>query len=187
MNPAMTVPDPDEPDLDEHRAMINGKMASVINSAIETIEGRSAREIAEKLAVDIDWDLLTAWLYVNRINFLRVAIDGRLRSLRGQTQYASRGVFGDLARRKANGENINLRDHFKIVYVVDQKHTRKTVGEMTGRDHRFVAENYEATAKRSALLAAFHRAVAKKVGDRKTSEVFTQEEYARMFNSIVKE
>jgi hypothetical protein len=174
-------------ELDDKRSEINQHMRIVIDEGLKTIEGRSARELAEKLLVEIDWDLLTAWLFVNRTDFVRDAIDARLRSLRGQARYSSRSVFGDLARRKAAGEDVKMVDHFKLVFEIDPKHTRKTVAEMTGADHRYVASQYESNSKRTALLAAFHRVVAKKVGNKKTAEVIDLDTYDRLFRSIVKE
>lgn len=61
-------------------------------------------------------------------------------------------------------------------YVVDDENTRRTMAEMTGKDHTYVASRYEATGKEALMMAAFHRVIAKKVGGRKTSEVLSEEQ-----------
>ena len=57
---------------------------------------------------------------------------------------------------------------------------------MTGKDHLFVAADYDRDARPLLLLAAFHQAVAKKVGRKRTADVFSEAEYDRLYRSIVK-
>jgi hypothetical protein len=56
---------------------------------------------------------------------------------------------------------------------------------MTGVDHVFVAAGYQRQERTAAMLAAFHVAVAKKVGKRTTAEVLSVEQYERLYRSIV--
>jgi hypothetical protein len=49
----------------------------------------------------------------------------------------------------------------------------------------YVASRYHETAAVAKMREAFHKAVAKRVGDRRTEEVFTEEEYDAMYRSIV--
>jgi hypothetical protein len=74
--------------------------------------------------------------------------------------------------------------HFAVVYAIDDENTRRPVGEMTGADHRFVAGRYKASAASDLMLAAFHEKVAKKVGSRRTADVFSEEQYDAMLRSL---
>lgn len=67
---------------------------------------------------------------------------------------------------------------------IDDEGTQRCIGEMTGPDHIYVATDYANRAAANAMLAAFHRAVAKKVGKRTTAEVFSEDELTRLYNSI---
>lgn len=74
-----------------------------------------------------------------------------------------------------------------ITFRVDDDDTQKQLRAMTAADHLFVAASYDVDAKRSSMLAAFHRAVAKKVGRRTTEEVFTPEKFLALRESITGE
>jgi hypothetical protein len=56
----------------------------------------------------------------------------------------------------------------------------RRVADWTGVEHRQMAESYEARSKRFAMFAAFHRAIAKKVGARRTADVLNEEQYAAL-------
>lgn len=71
--------------------------------------------------------------------------------------------------------------------VVAEGNVRKRVADMTGQDHLFVAGRYDHVGRRVKLLAQFHVAVAKKVGDSRTADVFTDEAYASLYRSITGE
>lgn len=77
-------------------------------------------------------------------------------------------------------------DTWQISYVIDDSDTRRRLGDMTGADHRFVAAQYTTESNRQKLFAAFHVAVAKKVGARRTADVFTEEQYLALQASILK-
>lgn len=69
-------------------------------------------------------------------------------------------------------------------HAVTVDHVRKRAGDMTGADHKFVAATYTDTGNNAMMLAAFHRAVAKKVGNRKTCDVLNADRYEEMYRSI---
>lgn len=76
------------------------------------------------------------------------------------------------------GDTTALSVFTRSVFVVDREQTRKTVGAMTGPDHRYVAEGYSRTSKRAAVEATFHRLVAGRIpAGKTTADVFTEEEY----------
>lgn len=69
---------------------------------------------------------------------------------------------------------------FAIPHRVSPDGAVKRAGEMTGSDHLFVSERYGESAKTFKLRAAVHAAVAKRIGDRRTDEVYTEAEYAAL-------
>jgi len=115
-------------------------------------------------------------LYTERLGDLN-------RSYRGQ-EVASRAP----RRFQAAGTDLESLSVFVTWRCrVDAEDTQRSIGEMTGADHRFVAAGYEQRATVNQMLAAFHVAVAKKVGGHRTSEVFSEEELLHLYASITGE
>jgi hypothetical protein len=136
-----------------------------------------------------DPDLLRGFLVeVHGRTTLTDLIARRSNSLRQVSRImAPRKAFADAAQVFAEtGDAGALVASFRVEYVVNSDNLRLTVADMTGTDHQFVAGGYESTAKNASMLAAFHRAVAKKVGDRRTADVFTEEQYDTMLRSITR-
>lgn len=130
-----------------------------------------------------DADLLNGWLVDNAAIF----VCDRL----GQLQRHSRSVaagqkgpreFGQAAEQLAESADVEL---FATKFCLGAK-TWKPLGQMTGADHLLVAQSYDASARVSAMLAAFHNAVARKVGKRTTAEVLTEDAYHTLRDSILK-
>lgn len=147
---------------------------------------------AQKLHAELletDPDLLDGWLHARAVDILRRTIGLResSRSSAARNRAGAR-AFSDAAdEAEATGDFSTLPGMFAIAYVIDKDETRKRAADMTGADHLFVAEHtYERDARQSMLLAQFHRAVAKKVGKRKTSDVFTEEQYEAMYLSVTR-
>ena len=170
------------------------EMAAAIEAATAG-SGWVAAIVAQKLHASLlenDPDLLDGWLHMVAPDVLRQAITLRARQRNGA---ARRGAkvrdFAEAARdvedaddgeREAAG--IRLLSLFESIHTVDDSDTRKRACDMTGPEHRFVADAYRERAKPHLMLAAFHSAVAKKVGKRLTSDVFTAEQYEQMYLSI---
>ena len=144
-------------------------------------------ETAEKIAAAADNDIPLVLADVRQRLVVKVIAD-HLRLV----QAARRAQGHRLARRadfeEKVAESVALGDTspFTVDMCVDDKLTRRRVGDMTGADHLFVADGYAARSKTAALLARFHQAVAKKVGERRTSEVLSEEDYLRMQSSILR-
>lgn len=140
--------------------------------------------VAEKLIDQLksdDPDLLNGWLHALAPQLLTDAISMRERSIRTVTR--KRASSRAFAKAAAVGDVTELGS-FAVTYVIDEGATRRRVADMTGSDHRFVASGYAQSAKRAQMLSAFHRAVAKKVGSKRTAEVMSEVEYDRLFRSI---
>lgn len=73
----------------------------------------------------------------------------------------------------------------RITFTIDAANTRRPLADMRAEDLLFAGAAYAATADQSARMATFMRALAKKVGSRTVSEVFTEERLAEMLRSFV--
>lgn len=125
---------------------------------------------------------LDEWLQENAQRFLSAEIA----SILGDRRRAARSgakprEFADAAASEEAMREFKAVSQFDADFVVAEGNVRRRVGAMTGSDHLYVAENYTATGRKALMLAAFHKAVAKKVGDQRTDEVFTEEQYADLF------
>lgn len=161
-----------------------------MNAAISEAIGDGdvvAAVVAEKLHARLaekDPDLLDGWLRAHAVHFLTDAIGAKDRSERAVTRRRAGARDFDAAARSGDRESLST---FAVRLVVDEDETRRPIGQMTGRDHLFVADGYGRTAKKAAMLEAFHRAVAKKVGKRRTADVFSETQYQQMYRSIVRD
>lgn len=164
-----------------------------MNAAIETaipdgdyVAAILAADIIDHL-VETDRDLLTGWLMLKARVFLTDYIGTRRRSDRAHHRaHAPRKAFAEAAESFKRGDGEALHP-FRLRYEIDDKHTLRTVSDMTGADHRFVAASYDRDARVASMLKAFHTAVARKVGKKKTSEVYSEDEYLRLYRSITGE
>lgn len=134
---------------------------------------------------ETDPDLLAGWLDLRAEVVLADVIARRSNSKRQTARvFAPRRAFAEAARSfETEGEAVALRP-FAFEYVVDAANTRRAVGQMTSADCLFVAGRYEDTARQAKLEAAFHRAVAKKVGAGTVGDAFTEEQYLTMYRSL---
>lgn len=118
------------------------------------------------------------WLDEHAAIFVHERIRARLRSQRGTALHRGPG------RRFAESVEAGEVGHFAVTYVVDLEATRRRVRDMTGPDHLFVAQQYDGSARRELMLAAFHRVVAKRVGRRRTGDVLSEEQYDALLASV---
>ena len=156
--------------------------------------GWVAAIVAGKLAVELgetDPDLLDGWLRAMAVPLLTRVIglhvhaerSARKRGARRRAFAAAAGAF-EVADDRGPAAVV-LLGMFGELHVVDAGQTRKRAGDMTGPEHLFVAEvTYQRTANTALMLAAFHRAVAGKVGSQRTADVLSEAEYERLYLSI---
>jgi hypothetical protein len=169
--------------------------AAEMGARIETATSGSdwtAAVVAEKLHAELletDPELLDGWLRLMAADTLRLAIGLRSRRQRTVARVRARSrAFGKAAEAaEESGDVTPLIGLFAVDYVIDSDNTRKRAADMTGPEHLFVAENtYQRSANEALMLAAFHRAVAAKVRNRKTSDVFSAEQYERLYLSVTR-
>lgn len=75
-------------------------------------------------------------------------------------------------------------DPFAVRYCVNGDNVWRSVADMRGDDHRYVAGQYEVSGKRALVRAAFHEAVAKKIGNKRTADVFSVDKYEALRRQI---
>lgn len=134
-----------------------------------------------KLMQDEHPDSLAAWQQAHTTSFVADALRTVLRSERSTALARSGARAFDTQRTEAADEAT-----FAQAYCVSNgSHLWRRVAEMTADDHRYVAGQYEVRGKRQLSLAAFHRAVAKRVGTGCTADVMTEAEYDALLASFL--
>jgi hypothetical protein len=170
------------------------EMNDVIDAALpdgDYVAPVVAHDLVEKLLAN-DPDLLRGWCEARYEPILADFIHHKVKGRRNASRESlARTAFAEAAREfTASGDVSALREAvrspFDAEYVVSHGLLRRKVRDMVGADHLFVAKEYAETKQIAALLESFHRAVAKKIGGKRTSEVFTEETYLAMYRSITR-
>lgn len=142
--------------------------------------------VAQKLRAELaetDPELLDGWLHEMAEHMLTVAITARMRRDRALARTRSQSrAFG----KAAAADDPDALGMFSIMHRVSEDNLQRRAADMTGADHLFVAADYRTEAKPLLLLAAFHEAVAKKVGKKKTADVFSEAQYDALYRSITR-
>lgn len=161
--------------------------------------GWVAAVVAQKLHASLlesDPDLLDGWLNAMAVQMLRRVIGLRTHAERAAAKRGARvREFSEAADDFEAADDAEEKDAaagrllgmFAMPYVIDADGTQKRAADMTGPDHLFVAGDKEKTAKTARMEAAFHRAVAKKVGKKRTADVIPLDQYEAMYLSIVRD
>lgn len=143
-----------------------------------------AAELVDRLRAE-DPDLLSGWLHLKAPVLLADVVARKSNSKRqAARRSAPRRAFAEAARSFADAGDEVVFSPFAAEYVIDAENTRRKVALMTAADCLFVAGRYDETARQAKLEASFHRAVAKKVGARTVGEVFSEEQYLSMYQSV---
>ena len=136
----------------EMRVLIDAEMLPGVSAP------SAAVTIVEKLRAN-DPDLLAGWLDVGAVGFVREAIGAVTRSTRSHLrQVGARSAFADAA------EAGDVSGWLAVPYVVDDRYSRKPLGDLVKAELLYVAKEYDADARAARLEAAFFRALAKHVG-----------------------
>lgn len=147
------------------------------------ISASIAEKIVEKLSVN-DPQLLDGWLHAQAVQLIRHAINLRDGSMRAHARVtASRGVFADAAKQAEAGNLEPLTKFLDTRYVVEGG-IRVRLGDMREPQLVYVADAYRRRAQDAMLQQAFLRALARKVGNGKVEDHFTEDEIAKLWRSI---
>jgi hypothetical protein len=159
---------------------INDLIDDLLDSDEDIVPAVAAEKIVATLE-ETNPELLDVWLHLVARAVMTAAITDRIRRIRASAAAnAGRVKFGRAAK---SGDPAEL-GVFSVRLHVDDNHTQRRTGDMRGPDHLYVSGEYQKEGKLATLRAAFHKKVAARVGDKRTCEVFTEEEYAAMLASI---
>lgn len=127
-------------------------------------------------------DELDAWLSERHVLLIAEEMRALLRSQRARDRaHAGSRAF---AEHYSLDDTPTAGDAFGVRYCIDDGNVWKNVAEMTGDDHRYVAGRYELTGRRALVRAAFHEAVARRIGAKRTADVLSVEQYERLRKDI---
>jgi hypothetical protein len=178
-----TVPRPDEPGRNRDYVAEMDAIIAMAVPAGDWVATVVSYDIVTELSRK-DPDLLAGWLRAYAVTILARRISEQARSARSlQRARASARAF-DAAVSEADGGNLAPLRSFATSCVVDALNTHRRVADMTGADHEYVASRHHRRGTTDLMLAAFHRAIAARLGDRRTSEVFTEAEYASLWQQL---
>lgn len=170
-----------DPERDVHQQMLE-----VIRSSIPDGSGWAPSVVAEEIVAELrvsDPELLHLWLEDGAARFVQTHLVRILAANRARSKATTGArLFGEAAIRFSSGD-VDAMQMFDLTYAIEDG-TQRKIADMTGSDHLYIAQRFALEAKQYALLEQFHKAVAKKVGARKTSDVFTAEKYEQLYKSI---
>lgn len=142
-----------------------------------------AERIVEKLKAN-DQDLLLGWLVSQAHHIIRQSINLRDASQRTHARAtAARDVFAEAALEAQEGNRERLTHFLDTVYVIDGG-SRVKLGQMREPQLLFVADGYKRRAEDAMMQQAFLRALARKVGNDRVSDHFTESDLAKLWRSI---
>lgn len=141
-----------------------------------------AKQLFEQLEAE-DPELLQGWLQEMALPLLTKAVGDYVRAQRAEARRNTKGKeFRDAVAAHAAGDE-NALSVYLATHVVGPGHTRKRACDMTGPEHLKVGQWYERAGVESLTMGSFHVAVAARVGNRRTREVFSQQQYEDMYRS----
>jgi hypothetical protein len=123
---------------------------------------------------------LKKWLMDDAYNAIAIKIREFGVNDRARTRRTS--VFAEALAEYETGDLDALACYterfWEARYIVTDGGALKSLGDMVGKDHAFVSRAYGDMARQDAILESVHAVLARKVGKRRTSDVFTPQEYA---------
>ena len=158
-----------------------------LSSGEDIVTSVTAHKIYDRLLAE-DPELLSEWLHHNARAFLSDMVGARIRGRRAHIRRTmSVRAFSDAADEAEGSGSYENLGVFRTRHVIDDKRTQRTVADMNGNDHLYVATGYGIEASNYKMLAAFHRAVARQIGDQTTKDVMTEETYLKMYASLIRD
>lgn len=146
--------------------------------------GLVAARVVQRLREEAP-ELLVKFLDEHATQVISRMISDINRAERAQARTASnRSTFNEAVRQYEAGESKILAAWLDTAYVVTTGEQRKRLRDMDKDDLEYAAADYTERARTNAAQAAFLRALATKVGAKTVGEVFSDDELARMWNSL---
>jgi hypothetical protein len=169
------------PDRD-YVAEMNGEIEAALEDGGDLVAPVVAAKLCARL-LETDPELLTGYLHATAETVIRSAVVHRFTAQRAKLRATAQSRAFAEATASGSPERLGM---FMVRHCVDNSGTWKPAGDMTGTEHAFVAESYERRATTERMEAAFHAAIARKAGAKRTSEVMDEAHYERLYQSIVK-
>lgn len=149
------------------------------------VAGIIASNVVDRLRRE-DPELLTKFLDQHAHQIITRMIGDIARAQRSHARAnAGRKVYSEALERHEAGETRALASWLDTVYVVTADDQRKRLGDMTQDELLYAANDYSERARTNAAQAAFLRALAERVGANLVSDIFNDEDLARMWNSLL--
>jgi hypothetical protein len=149
------------------------------------VAGLIAERVVQRLHLE-NPELLAKFLDQHAVQII-TSIIGQIS--RQQKSYArataGRRTYKQALDRYEKGDEKALGVWLDTMYVVTTGDQRKRLGDMYQSDLEYAINDYTDRARANTLQATFLKAIAAKVGAKRVGEVFTDEELARMWNSLL--
>lgn len=162
---------------------------SIIDEELERagdtyVVGIIAERVVSRLRMESP-ELLAKFLDEHAVQVISTVVGQISRLTRATVQHKARTAsFRSAMERFEQGDTKALGAWHDAMYVVTVNDQRKRLGDMYKEDLEFAVSDYVNRARSNTIQASFLAALAAKVGAKKVSEVFTEEELARMWNSL---
>lgn len=169
---------PDRNYVAELRAIIDAETAKgpYVAAAV-------ASHVVRKLRVT-DPDLLLGFIEAQAEYLVRQMILQRDCSTRTHARLtASRSVFRESSKLHEAGQADAMTAWLHVPFVLEEGE-RKRLADLTAADLAFVADRYEQRANDNLMMAAFLRALKRKVGRKTVGEVYTDQQLVSMWQSL---
>lgn len=149
------------------------------------VAGIVADRVVTRLRMD-NPELLAKFLDQHAVSIITTMIGQIVRAQRSHVRAtAGRATYQGALERYEKGDENALGAWLDTMYVVTANDQRKRLRDMDKEDLEYAIADYTERARSNTLQANFLKALAKKVGSKSVGEVFTDEELARMWNSIL--
>lgn len=148
------------------------------------IAAQVAQKIVNRLRTE-NPELLTKFLDQHAIPIITRMVGDISRAQKTAARLHSGGKqYAKALQRHEAGEPRALAAWLDTLYIVTTDEQRKRLRDMDRQDLEFAIKDYTERARINTLQAAFLRALAQKVGARTVGEVYTDDDLARMWNSL---
>lgn len=145
------------------------------------------RIVAQEVVLQLrrrDPKLLADYLDRQAVDVVVAALNSRDRSRRAHVRNrASKEEFGAAVDSYHYGNPAPLRRFLDMPLSVEGG-LRKPLGDLTGPELRSAARSYQNHATRTLFMAAFLRALAKKVGSDTVADHYTEDDLAALWRGV---
>lgn len=158
-----------------------GKLHDAIQEELDKHDGGlSMDDIRTTLLTKFPPDFWTGWAKENLPTLVGLVINQRISNYRTNARKAARtAAHGRAADGHVDDETISI---FKVRYHLGGGDPASyTLGSLRGSDHEILADYYQTKGDKFLGYAELHERIARKVGSKRTDEVYTEDELLKLF------